>query len=125
MNATTIVIRRADPCGEVLVRDADGACQPLAHVVRHSPTGFEWGYGGSGPADLALSILTHWFGAETADAFYQAFKWSFIAKLPPAGGELHRADAEKWIADARRQHADQAHRTFAAELPDRGAELPG
>ncbi|MBT9252140.1 MAG: hypothetical protein KM296_00220 [Brockia lithotrophica] len=30
---------------------------PLHHVERHSPTGFEWGYGGSGPADLALSIL--------------------------------------------------------------------
>lgn len=26
-------------------------------VVLHSPTGFEWGYAGSGPADLALNIL--------------------------------------------------------------------
>ena len=26
-------------------------------VVHHSPTGYEWGYGGSGPADLALNIL--------------------------------------------------------------------
>jgi len=26
-------------------------------IVCHSPTGFEWGYGGSGPADLALNIL--------------------------------------------------------------------
>lgn len=25
-------------------------------VVYHSPTGFEWGYGGSGPADLALNL---------------------------------------------------------------------
>ena len=25
--------------------------------VWHSPIGFEWGYGGSGPADLALNIL--------------------------------------------------------------------
>src|SRR5262245_1194599 len=23
----------------------------------HSPTGFEWGYGGSGPAQLALALL--------------------------------------------------------------------
>jgi hypothetical protein len=33
--------------------------EPLPHVVRHSPTGFEWGYSGSGPADLALSIVCH------------------------------------------------------------------
>jgi len=25
-------------------------------ISRHSPTGFAWGYGGSGPADLALNI---------------------------------------------------------------------
>jgi hypothetical protein len=30
---------------------------PLAHIVRHSPTGMTWGYGGSGPADLARSLL--------------------------------------------------------------------
>lgn len=29
----------------------------LRHVALHSPTGMEWGYGGSGPADCALSIL--------------------------------------------------------------------
>lgn len=38
--------------------------QPLPHVVHHSPTGFEWGYGGSGPADLALSILSFVIGPE-------------------------------------------------------------
>lgn len=31
--------------------------QPLLHVIRHSPTGVEWGYAGSGPADLARSML--------------------------------------------------------------------
>jgi hypothetical protein len=29
----------------------------LRHVVHHSPSGLSWGYGGSGPADLARSIL--------------------------------------------------------------------
>lgn len=41
----------------VNVLRADGSVTPLLHVMLHSPTGFEWGYGGSGPADLALSIL--------------------------------------------------------------------
>lgn len=31
--------------------------RPLRHHVKHSPTGLEWGYGGSGPADLARSLL--------------------------------------------------------------------
>ena len=26
------------------------------NVVYHSPTGFEWGYGGSGPSELALNL---------------------------------------------------------------------
>lgn len=30
---------------------------PLQHHVRHSPTGFNWGYLGSGPADLARCLL--------------------------------------------------------------------
>lgn len=29
----------------------------LRHVVRHSTTGLSWGYGGSGPADTARSLL--------------------------------------------------------------------
>jgi hypothetical protein len=29
----------------------------LHHVVRYSPTGLNWGYQGSGPADLARSLL--------------------------------------------------------------------
>lgn len=35
--------------------------QPLRHLSLHSPSGFAWGYGGSGPSDLALSILLHHF----------------------------------------------------------------
>lgn len=63
--------------------------RPLHHFVQHSPTGFEMGYGGSGPADLARSILIHWFlsyklsmeeAVEEADARYQDFKWVFVAK---------------------------------------------
>src|SRR5204862_6265890 len=41
------------------------AGEPLKHVVHHSPDGFQWGYGGSGPADLALSILSAVIGPET------------------------------------------------------------
>src|SRR5262249_10364987 len=49
---------------------------PLRLEVRaHSPTGFAWGYGGSGPAQLALALLVDATGdAETALQHYQTFK---------------------------------------------------
>ncbi len=46
----------------VVVRGADGRERPLKHHVRHSPDGFAWGYGGSGPAELARCILIDYFG---------------------------------------------------------------
>ncbi|HXR05085.1 MAG TPA: DUF6166 domain-containing protein [Verrucomicrobiae bacterium] len=35
---------------------------PRLDLYNHSPTGFEWGYGGSGPAQLALAILADHLG---------------------------------------------------------------
>lgn len=35
---------------------------PLTHHVKHSPDGFAWGYGGSGPAELARCILIDHLG---------------------------------------------------------------
>ncbi|HUU57257.1 MAG TPA: DUF6166 domain-containing protein [bacterium] len=59
---------------------------PLPHVERHSPDGFNWGYGGSGPADLALSILAYATGEGDAmrnrPGLYQDFKWEVVAALP-------------------------------------------
>jgi hypothetical protein len=66
-------------------------------VIRHSPSGFEWGYGGSGPADLALNILLMFTDADTADRLYQDFKWQFVAKLPPEGGVIKGDDIRAWI----------------------------
>lgn len=40
----------------------DGSRRALRHIVEHSPTGLEWGYAGSGPADLARSILVEVMG---------------------------------------------------------------
>ena len=45
----------------------------------HSPDGFNWGYGGSGPAQLALAITLELTGKAEG---YQQFKWDVIAGLP-------------------------------------------
>lgn len=40
----------------VTARDRGGP-EVITHHVRHSPTGFEWGYSGEAPSDLARSLL--------------------------------------------------------------------
>jgi hypothetical protein len=53
--------------------------RPSQKHYNHSPDGFNWGYGGSGPAQLALAIVLKLTGK--ADG-YQDFKWNVIALLP-------------------------------------------
>lgn len=73
----------------------------LRHIVRHSPDGMEWGYGGSGPSDTALSILTDHFedGAakERVDRCYQAFKFEFICDAPRDGFEITSVQIDDWL----------------------------
>lgn len=65
------------------VRDDDyNMSHPLFHHVHHSPDGFEFGYGGSGPAELARSILFDHLGAAPSNALYRAFLFDKIAVLP-------------------------------------------
>lgn len=65
--------------GQMIVVEENGKEYWLNHIERHSPDGFEWGYGGSGPADTALSILTDCLGKMQANQLYQSFKWDLVA----------------------------------------------
>src|SRR5271170_7603938 len=57
--------------------------QASLKVVNHSPTGFCWGYLGSGPAQLSLAILLDHFNGDRvrALALYQDFKFAIISRL--------------------------------------------
>lgn len=81
----------------IWVSPADGA-KPyrLRHYVRHSPDGFQWGYGGSGPSDAARCMLLDCCDAATAERLYGRFKAAFIA---PAGRILLIAedDIHEWV----------------------------
>lgn len=52
-------------------------------IFNHSPDGFQWGYLGSGPSQLALAILLEFTPEKEALKFYQIFKrlhvsvWTF------------------------------------------------
>lgn len=69
---------------------------PRHDVHNHSPDGFQWGYGGSGPAQLALAICCNAVGVERARRVYQDFKFRVVASLPDAW-ELSRDDVVRII----------------------------
>jgi hypothetical protein len=74
-----------EPGGYVRVRAADGSftlLPPRLDLVRHSPTGFAWGYGGSGPAQLALALAAFVASDEVALRAYHEVKWQLVAALP-------------------------------------------
>jgi len=113
--------RGEDGSLEVEVFDRDRKIiQPLRHVGIHSPDGFEWGYGGSGPADLALSILadlfdealplyvnasrawekTEWRDQVTdwkAWRYHQEFKWKFVGRLGHFDWRLSSLSILDWL----------------------------
>lgn len=60
---------------------------PQFKIRNHSPTGFECGYAGSGPAQLALAICVDALkDSDQAQKVYQEFKSKVVATLPRDGG---------------------------------------
>jgi len=102
-------IYRGEPGGAVNVILPPGKSRPLRHVVLHSPTGFGWGYGGSGPADLALSILCDmlderpsekqiYHGWFTAYPHHQDFKREFVSRWEYGSGfEIGSETISDWL----------------------------
>lgn len=54
---------------------------PLRQDLRNKSEGFQWGYHGSGPAQLSLAILAYEYDDEKATKYYQKFKDSVIARM--------------------------------------------
>lgn len=67
----------------------------------HSPDGFEWGYCGSGPAQLALALLLHATrgNQDCALDLYQEFKRQIVATRDSSGWVLTRAGILRWIGE--------------------------
>lgn len=110
--ARYVISRGRDQVVSVHVDRGDGTLRPVRHVKVHSPSGMEVGYSGSGPSDLALSLLADLLGGPRSARAYQrprgnaAQVWflhhlvrqRFLARLELGrgasaeidGGELHR-----------------------------------
>ena len=74
---------------------------PCIKMVNHSPTGFAWGYQGSGPAQLAFALLYHVTkDKETSQRFYQRFKADVIGAMPREGNwKLSYNDIVGWLGE--------------------------
>ena len=114
-----------DPEDVVLWRTLEGEAHasipPRSPAL--SPTGIEWGYGGSGPADLARSVLLALTDEPTANALYHRFKHEVVASVPEEGGVLRAADVRRWVERARcYTRAEEAARLHSARRA--GEPLP-
>ena len=65
-------------------------------LLSASPSGFEWGYGGSGPAQLAIATLAHAYDDAVAGDLYQRFKREVVSELPEEGWTLTKQDLDAW-----------------------------
>ena len=70
-----------------------------------SPTGLEWGYNGSGPAQLAYALLRFYLGkfmgsrvaGKWAQDYHQKFKDEVIAGLPREGWQMVETRIFDWL----------------------------
>lgn len=70
-------------------------------LINHSPSGFNFGYGGSGPAQLALALLLDVTGnPELAQSCYQDFKFHWVASWGEMW-EITSREILEWIGKFR------------------------
>ena len=83
-------------------------------LLNHSPSGFAWGYLGSGPAQLALAILlAHGLTDAEALDLYQHFKSEVVARWKQGDPwTLTRAELDAWLK-ARRENGARARTATA------------
>lgn len=89
--------------GGCVVKVGEGREGPANHelrlrldLVNHSPTGFEWGYGGSGPHQLSLALLAEAVGDRRALELYNEFLVTFLVDLRSEEWEIPFYKVQQW-----------------------------
>jgi len=95
-------------CQVFVVTSHDPPCSlcldPRNDIRSHSPTGFEWGYIGSGPTQLALALLADATeDDETALRLYHRYKGRFISTLPHSSWIITQAQILEWVKQQSKQ----------------------
>jgi len=78
--ACRVMVSEGGKTRRLPLRKERGAAYPK------SPTGHAWGYGGSGPSQLAMDLLWEIYGSQPAPMLSYQFKALFVAKLDPEAG---------------------------------------
>ena len=82
-------------------------------MTRHSPPGLEWGYLGSGPAQLSLAILVDYLGdVAQAEDLYQDFKNAVVVNLPEGEWTLSNREVADALEVIRAEHALRSENLF-------------
>lgn len=69
-----------------------------SQTIRNHSAGFEWGYPGSGPAQLALALLLDYTqDREWAQAHYQDFKNDYVAAWEEPRFSISGAEIVAWL----------------------------
>ncbi len=96
-------IKVNDGCGHQPVYKVEGgratvlSPKPSQEIWNHSPDGFNFSYGGSGPAQLALAILYDVTGdKELSVRLHQDFKWQVVAGWGDKW-EISSEEIEQWV----------------------------
>lgn len=75
----------------------------------HSPSGPEWGYHGSGPAQLAIAMLLAVTDTDEAERYYPLFRSGVLAVIRGDRWLLPVDQVETWLAGVR----NQDHQVFS------------
>jgi hypothetical protein len=89
--------------GYAVIVTVDGRrLNPRLDLWNHSPTGFEWGYPGIGPAQLALAILADHLGDDRqAFDLHHRFKWAVVAEFPHRSWTLTSQEIDRALQTLR------------------------
>src|SRR5574343_345064 len=87
---------------QIIFKMVDGVKHHLPdylHIKNHSPTGFSWGYNGSGPAQLALALLCDATNdVKLAERYYLRYKVDVVARLPSTEEfSISEEEINKWL----------------------------
>jgi hypothetical protein len=94
----------------VLYDDGRRRALPLRKDLYFHSKEFAWGYGGSGPAQLALALLADSLrDVRKAKRLHQEFKWRFVATLDgESGWEINRDEIRRIVAEIESENATES-----------------
>jgi hypothetical protein len=93
----------------VMIHEGGREVRPLPtrrDLRDHSPDGFSFGYGGSGPSQLSLALCADALADDNrALRVYQEFKWRFVAVIEGPSFEIGADEVRRIVASIERSGA--------------------